>query len=463
MSTKKGWIIGCWSNAIAIEKACNDLYNINHTSLFLIIRRLINIGKDLKGKELGTGLRQKPNGVYTARYTDRFGIRREIYDRNLATLKRKLNTALYDDSVGNNVVENNLTLSQWFDSWMEIHKYKVIRSNTRARYQEIFHKHIEPTLGKKKLKDVTQLNIKALLKELDIKGLKYETQNKVRIMLLDMFDKAMIDNYVIKNPCKGIKLVRDEEKDIRVLSVEEQSEFFDCCKGTFYDNLYIVAVTTGLRQGELCALTWDDIDLKKKEISVTKTLLYQKLEGDTKKTFHLDPPKTKSSKRTVPINKQCEIALKKQFIQRNNIMSKSSAKPLKGFENLLFTTKFGTPICDQIMIDSIKKIIDEINLCRDELEKFEYFSPHCFRHTFATRCFEADISPKMVQKFLGHATLQMTMDLYTHVLEDKKQEAMCKLNDTLDSVFSAGDAITEEKFNEKQKADEKVVQFSSVG
>ena len=138
MFTKKGWIIGCWSNAITIEKARNDLYNINYTSLFLKMRRLINIGKDLKGKELGTGLRQKPNGVYTARYTDRFGIRREIYDRNLATLKRKLNTALYDDSVGNNVVENNLTLSQWFDSWMEIHKYKVIRSNTRARYQEIF-------------------------------------------------------------------------------------------------------------------------------------------------------------------------------------------------------------------------------------------------------------------------------------------------------------------------------------
>lgn len=61
-------------------------------------------------------------------------------------------------------------------------------------------------------------------------------------------------------------------------------------------------------------------------------------------------------------------------------MAKSSAKPLEGFEDLLFTTKFGTPICDQIMIDSIKKIVDEINICRDELEKFGYFSPHCDIH-----------------------------------------------------------------------------------
>ena len=115
----------------------------------------------------------------------------------------------------------------------------------------------------------------------------------------------------------------------------------------------MVAVTTGLRQGEICALTWDDIDLKKKEISVTKTLLYQKLEGDSKKNFHLNPPKTKASKRIVPISKRCEIALKKQFVQRNNIMAKQSAKPLEGFENLLFTTKFGTPICDQILYKNI--------------------------------------------------------------------------------------------------------------
>ena len=420
---------------------------------------MINIGKDLKGKELGSGIRQRKNGTYSGRYTDRFGIRHEIYCKSLPELKRKLNTAIYDDSVGNSIVDNSITLSEWFESWMEIHKYKVIRNNTRSYYKQIFHKHIEPTLGKKKLKDITQLNIKSLLKELDIKGLQYETQNKVRIMLLDMFDKAMIDNYVLKNPCKGIKLVRNEEKDIRVLTTEEQTEFFDCCKGTFYDNLYVVAVTTGLRQGEICALTWDDIDLNKKEISVTKTLLYQKLEGDSKKTFHINPPKTKTSKRKIPINKQCEIALKKQFIQRNNIMAKSSAKPLEGFEDLLFTTKFGTPICDQILIDNIKKIIDEINICRDELEKFEHFSMHCFRHTFSTRLFESDIPPKTVQQLLGHASLQMTMDLYTHVLEDKKQEAICKLEKTLDAVFAGEEDIVEERFNRQQN---KVLAFSSV-
>lgn len=421
------------------------------------------MGKDLKGKELGTGLRQKPNGTYSARFVDRFGKRQELYGKNLAELKRRLNTAIYDDERGNCVVDNSLTLSEWFKSWMEIHKYKVIRNNTKMYYTQVFTKHIEPTLGKKKLKDITQLNIKSLLKELDQKGYQYETQNKVRIMLLDMFDKAMIDNYVLKNPCKGIKLVRDESKDIRVLTREEQTEFFDCCKGTFYDNLFIVAISTGLRQGELCALTWDDIDFEKKEISVTKTLLYQKLEGDTKKEFHINPPKTKTSKRTVPINKQCEIALKKQYIQRNNIMSKKAAKPLNGFENLLFTTKLGTPICDQIMIDAIKKIVDEINLCKDELEQFETFTPHCFRHSFATRCFEAGIPPKTVQTYLGHASLQMTMDLYTSVLSNQKQDEMKKLETVLDNVFECGDSIAEEKYNNKILQQNKIVEMRRLG
>lgn len=103
----------------------------------------------------------------------------------------------------------------------------------------------------------------------------------------------------------------------------------------FYDNLFVVAVNTGLRLGEICALRWDDIDWDRKEISVERTLLYQKLEEDEQKAFHFDPPKTKTSKRKVPIN-------------------------------------------SQILIDAIKKIVDEINLMRDDLEQMEAFSAHTF-------------------------------------------------------------------------------------
>ena len=144
-------------------------------------------------------------------------------------------------------------------------------------------------------------------------------------------------------------------------------------------------------------------------------------------------------------------------------MARKSAKPLEGFENLLFTTKYGTPICNQILLDAIKRIIEEINLCRDELEQFEIFSPHCFRHTFATRCFEAGIQPKTVQTYLGHATLQMTMDLYTSVLGNHRQEEMQKLENVLNDVFECVDNNIEEKFKQEQARKEKVVPIRRLG
>lgn len=198
----------------------------------------------------------------------------------------------------------------------------------------------------------------------------------------------------------------------------------------------------------------------------TRTLFYQKLEGDEKKTYHINLQKTKTSIRKIPINRECEIALKKQKLQHDVIMGKSSAKPVEGFEDLLFTTKFGTPMNTVNYSDAIKAIIEQINLCKDDLEQMESFSGHCFRHTFATRCFEAGIQPKTVQVYLGHASLKMTMDLYTHVLDDHKQEEMLKLESALEDVFNSGDDFAVERFERAQAKDKvyenKVVNLDGV-
>lgn len=393
------------------------------------------MGKDLKGKELGAGINQKPHGSYQARYVDRFGERRSIYNKNLTELKRELERLKYEKKMGLNVINDKMTLNEWYKKWIEIHKFNTICLNTKRYYEQVYVKHIAPSLGKRKLNSITQLMIKRLLKDLSQKGLKFETQNKVRILLLDMFDKALIDNYVRRNPAKGIRLVRNEKVDRKVLTVEEQAEFFECSKGTFYDNLFMVAITSGLRIGEIAALTWSDIDLEKKEISISKSLLYQKLDGDDKKTFHLGNTKTKSSVRKVPINRQCELALKKQAMLKKVIASRSIKDTPKEFKDLLFVTRYNTPINTQICTDAIKRIVDEINLRKHDLEQMEYFSSHTFRHTFATRCFEAGIKPKTVQQFLGHATLQMTMDLYTHLLDDHKTSEMLKLEEALGRTF----------------------------
>ena len=230
-----------------------------------------------------------------------------------------------------------------------------------------------------------------------------------------MLQRAVEDNLVINNPVSGIKLREDKEIKAKALTIEEQNTFFDYCRNTFYDNLYNVAVNTGLRPGELFALQLSDVDLENGYIDVNKTLVYQKYLDDGCKTFHIEPPKTKQSYRKVPINSVCRIYLEKQFELKRVIASK---RP-KQQNNYLFVTKFNTPLNSQIYSDSIKAVIRQINLTRSFDNQFEVFSGHTFRHTFATRCFEAGIEAKVVQSYLGHASLKMTMDLYTHVTDEK--------------------------------------------
>lgn len=203
-----------------------------------------------------------------------------------------------------------------------------------------------------------------------------------------------------------------------------------------------------MRVGELAALRWSDIDWEKRVIHVTRTLVYQKYEGDGKKTFHFEAPKTRTSKRDIPITKQCEIALKKQFVQKEVVASKApvTKKVKQEYVDLLFTTKFNTPINSQIVCDAIKKIVDEINPMRDPLEEIERFSCHCFRHTFATRCFEAGIHPKTVQAYLGHATLQMTMDLYTSVMPKHSLNEISKMSAKLEQLDEISFEISDERY-----------------
>ena len=392
------------------------------------------MGKDLNGKELGHGIIQKRNGRYEARYVDRFGKRRSISGNDLRKVKRDYNEALYENDKETNIREK-ITLDQWYDKWMLLYKIGTIKESSRVRYRDTYKKHISPTLGRYYLTEIQQYQIKELVKNMKGNGLGYEMQNQAKILLIDMFDKAMINEFVRKNPAKGISVKRDEENEPRVLSVEEQYDFFECSKGTFYDNFFNVAVTTGMRLGEIAALTWDDIDLERRIISET--------------------PKTRTSVREIPINKQCELALKKQYAQKKVIESKApiSKKPKEEFQNLLFTTKFNTPLNSQIIIDAIHKIVLTINETRYYIEEMEDFSCHCFRHTFATRCFEAGIQPKTVQKYLGHATLQMTMDLYTAVMPKHLSSEMEKLDDELEKISQSGEKLIDSRYKKEKQND----------
>lgn len=372
------------------------------------------MGRDLKGKELGVGLSQRKDELYQARYTDRWGKRKTIYNKNLRELRKQLAEAISDNE--NFVsIKDEITLDIWFKRWMEIYKEKSVRPNTKREYTHIYHKNISPYLGGRSINTLVKSDIQKLIDIASDDGYAYERQNKIKVILRDMLQRAVEDNFAVNNPVSGVKLRADKEIKARALSLEEQNVFFDYCKNTFYDNLFNVAVNTGLRPGELFALNVDDIDFDNGCINVDKTLVYQKYLTDDRKEFHLEPPKTKQSYRKVPINSVCRDYLERQVELK---MVVSSKRP-KQQNDYLFVTKFNTPLNSQIYSDAIKAVIRQINLVRPFDNQFPIFSGHTFRHTFATRCFEASVDAKVVQSYLGHASLKMTMDLYTHVTDEK--------------------------------------------
>lgn len=380
------------------------------------------MGKDLKGKELGIGLSQRKDGVYQARYTDRWGKRKTIYGNDIILLRKQLAEEITDNERFSNLKED-ITLDYWFGRWMEVYKNKSVRPNTKREYTHIYQKNISPYLGDRNINTLIKSDIQLLIDTASDNGYAYERQNKIKVILRDMLQRAVEDQLVINNPVSGIKLRADKEIKAQALSAEEQNIFFDYCRNTFYENLFNVAVNTGLRPGELFALQLSDIDLEKGHIEVNKTLVYQKYLTDSKKEFHIEPPKTKQSYRKVPINSICMSYIERQFELKKIISSK---RP-KQQNNYLFVTKFNTPLNSQIYSDAIRVVIKQINLVRPFDEQFPVFSGHTFRHTFATRCFENGVDAKVVQSYLGHASLKMTMDLYTHVTEEKSSNDIEKI------------------------------------
>ena len=194
-----------------------------------------------------------------------------------------------------------------------------------------------------------------------------------------------------------------------------------------YYALFMVGFGTGLRIGELLALTWDDIDFSNKVIHIRKTIVYLPMDGGMK--FKVQTPKTRKSVRDIPLLENIEKILRRQFMgQKKKIMRMGDRwTPLEeeGFSNLIFTTEYGTPIDRNMITRTLHQIINKMNQSGISIEQF---SPHAMRHSFATRCFERGVPAKVVQEVLGYSSLNMTMDLYTHVINDTKQNEMEKIN-----------------------------------
>ncbi len=368
------------------------------------------MGKSLKGKELGKGIRQRKDKRYEARYTNRFGQTISLYADTYSEITDKLVKDKYEDSKMLNVIDNSMTLDEWFDVWMTTYKQDC-RNTTIEMYTYTYLK-LKPLIGWRKMSTFNLIILQQALNKLSNDN----SRRTAKRVLNDIFNKALQSDVVTKNYVPNLKtdIIKSDKKERKVLTVKEEKIFreylnTDKYKSTqTYKDIYILALDTGMRIGEVLGLQWEDVDIRNKKIYVSNTLVYLKPVFNTenhevKKELH--KPKTASGYRTIPMSTE----VYNLFLG----MKKSE----QGF---VFTTKKGEPLNPGTIRANMKVLIGHM---QEDYPDFEYFSFHTFRHTFATRAIEMGVKPKTLQKILGHAKISITMDLYCHTTDDSIVEA----------------------------------------
>ena len=228
------------------------------------------MGKSLNGKELGQGISQRQDGTYQARFVNRFGKRQTIYAKKYKEVVQKLRDAQAEDEKKLNVVSKDMTLDEWFDIWLD-----TCKSNCRNSSKESYraqYKRVKKQLGWRKLSTLNLIVMQQALNELCS-----DTSRKMtKSVLVDMLNKAVDSGLLVQNTAKSLNTVVDQkEKDERrVLTKEETQWFLEEAKRSSYYYLFVIALETGMRIGELCGLKWEDVDFDNSVIYVNHTLAY---------------------------------------------------------------------------------------------------------------------------------------------------------------------------------------------
>lgn len=376
------------------------------------------MGKDLKGKEIGDGIYQQSNGTYCARFVDKFGSRKSKRSKKLQEVRQWLADATYINEHSDLDQATDMLVDAWYDYWIGIKK-QTVRPNTVRNYSERYERNIKDAIGSKLLTEVKPVHCQKIFSDMAEEGYKTTTIYQTRITLFNMLEFAKENDVLIVNPCKkSLKsnMGKPSEKK-EALTIDVQKKFLGAVVGYSYENQYRFVLQTGLRTGEMIGLKWSDIDFKNRTMKIERTMEYRYKVGE----WRIGPPKSQSGYRTVPLTEEAVRILKNQ--RKKNQSLKIIPMEWKDF---VFLCRKGTPVKNSTYDTGLFKYCDRAGIPR--------FSMHVLRHTFATRCIEAGMKPKTLQKILGHSNIGITMNLYVHITEEEKHREIDLVADALKAL-----------------------------
>lgn len=355
--------------------------------------------------------------------------KRKRIERVGGNTKREAEKALREalnefDDTGQVIDESSMSYSDFLDSWYKSYVELNCKESTKRTYKIRIDTHIKPVLGSSKLNNLTPTLLQNFFNDIYKNGYSKNTFKNISSIVKNSLDYAVNPlkilkdnpyNYIIKPKFKNVK------KEIQTISKEQFNMLIERFpKGNLYHIPLQISYYTGMRLGEVCALTWSDIDFNKKTINVSKNMIF-----NLNSEFELTEPKTHASYRTISIGDNLVKILKEHKIYQKEMKLKlgefyrDKDYPVP---NMVCTSKNGTFIKNTVLTNNISRAVEkDLNFS---------FNFHMLRHTHASMLIQNGVNPKDVQYRLGHSSINTTLETYTHTNEESRR----KVADIFDSL-----------------------------
>lgn len=345
-----------------------------------------------------------------------------VYGKTEKEVSAKLRELATQSDRGTYVMPNSFTFGEWITRWLHDYKSINLKPRTYDTYESQINTHIVPELGNIQLRNLKTEQLQRFynLKFKSGEGLSSATIRKIHNIINASLKQAQSNELILKNPSYGVELPVLEQKQIKAFTVEEHVLFFQSAKKTDHYNAFQLSYDTGIRMSELLALTWEDIDLKNEQVSITKTISFVKDRNNVsvnKYILIVQKPKTKASIRKIPLTQRA-LKMLMELRLKNGLKS-----------TLVFPSRNGTYINPRNFERTFQTVVANAGI--------EMCNSHTLRHSFATRCFEKGISVKIISKWLGHSKVAHTLDIYTHVMPDTEKYAIQILESPINNKFKS--------------------------
>lgn len=357
---------------------------------------------------------QRKDGRWTAAMTLDDGKKKFLYGKTQREVLKELQIATHAKLQGTLITTRDQTMQVFLTSWLQDTAQHRVRAKTFVRYEELVRLHMLPVIGKVKLLKLAPQHLQKLYACKREEGYAPQTIQHIHRLLHRALSDAVKWNLVPRNICDAVDPPRVPKQEMHVLTVEQARHLLNVAREDPLEALYILALTTGMRQGELLGLQWSDIHVAIGTLQVQRSIARIKQKG-----FVVSEPKTAKSRRSISLAPLTLEALQRHRLrQQEQRLACGSAWEDNG---LVFSNSVGKPLeASNVLGRSFYPL-----LVKAGLPKVRF---HDLRHSCATLLLSMGVHPKVVQERLGHSQIAVTLDTYSHVLPSMQEDAANKLD-----------------------------------